>query len=114
MPLALAATGDADPALSEQLGYRTLEEREHWLALFAQAGFGTGPRRLWIWRRDEPLAVPPVVGLDGVRVELWKATPPEVAVAPSGFTLAQRVRGRIGRERLKRRVRAAQGRAERR
>ncbi len=108
LPLALAERADADPALSEHLGYRTLDERESWLAMFGQAGFGTGPRRLWVWRRDEPLEVPPTVDLSGTSLAVWQRRPPEVASAPEGYTFTQRVRGKIARERLKRRVRAAQ------
>ena len=58
VPLALAAAADADPALADRLGFRTLDEREHWLALFAAGAFGTGPRRLWIGGVIEPLTVP--------------------------------------------------------
>ncbi|WP_028065252.1 glycosyltransferase [Solirubrobacter soli] len=110
VPMALAKAADADPELEQHLGYKTLDERENWLALFAQAGFGNGPGRLWVWRRTEPLAVPAEVSLAGARVPAWQPKPPEVAAAPA-FTFMDRVRGKLYRTALKRRVRAAQGRA---
>jgi hypothetical protein len=106
VPVALARSADADPALADRLGYRALEDREHWLALFAAGAFGAGPRRLWVWRRDEPLEVPPVVSLAGSGLSPWRGELPAIA-APPRATLTARVRGRAERVLLRRRVRAA-------
>jgi hypothetical protein len=110
VPMALAKAADADPELQQHLGYKTLDERENWLSLFAQAGFGNGPGRVWIWRRDEPLSVPAEVALAGCRATVWQPKPPAVE-QPSGYSLVDRVRGKLYRMALKRRVRAAQSRA---
>lgn len=111
VPLALAHAADADPELADKLGYRTLEERDHWLAVFAAGAFGAGNRRLFIWRRSEPLSVPPAVSLDDTYLEVWKGEAPEVAAPPS-LSFAGRVVRRLRHEYLRRRVRrAAQARA---
>lgn len=110
VPMALARAADADPALKPHLGYRTLDDRDHWLTLFAQAGFGAGAARVWIWRRSEPLAVPAAVSLTGATVPVWEAKRPEY-VQPKGATFMDRVRGKLYRTALKRRVRAVQSRA---
>lgn len=104
--LELARRADADPAFADRLGYRTLEDRESWIAVFAAAAFGTDPRRIWVWRRAVPLAVPPAVVFDPAQVTPWRGSPPSIAPAPSR-TLATRIRGRLGRAALRRRVRAA-------
>jgi hypothetical protein len=112
VPLALAAAADADPALADRLGYRTLEEREHWLALFAAGAFGDGNRRLFVWRRDEPLEIPPAVVHDPATLPVWRGQAPEVAPPPK-MTLAGRVQRRLRRELLHRKVRSARGRRAR-
>jgi GT2 family glycosyltransferase len=107
VPLALAEAADGDTALHEHLGYRTLDERDQWLALFAAGAFGNGARRLWVWQRDVPLPMPEAVRLDdALRRQRWQGRPPEVAQPPRR-TLATRVRGRLERAILRRRVRAA-------
>ena len=109
VPLALAAAADADPELADKLGYKTLEEREHWLQLFAAGAFGDGNRRLFVWRRVEPLAIPPAVIHDPATLPVWKGEAPEVAPPPK-MSFAGRVQRRLRREILHRRVRAARGR----
>jgi hypothetical protein len=109
VPLALAAAADGDAGLQEHLGYRTLDEREQWLALFAAGAFGDGARRLWVWERSEPLAMPDSVRLDDA-LPRWVGRRPEVAQPPRR-TLARRVRGRLERASLRRRVRAARSSA---
>ena len=107
VPLALAAGADADPALADRLGFRTLDEREHWLALFAAGAFGSGTRRMWVWRRADPLPLPASVRLsDALRARVWQGTRPPVAPPPRA-TVAARVRGKVRRVALRRRVRAA-------
>jgi GT2 family glycosyltransferase len=111
VPLALAAAGDGDAALQEHLGYRTLDERDHWLAVFAAGAFGNGARRLWVWERDAPLPMPAAVHLDdALRRQRWQGRRPEVTQPPRR-TLATRVRGRLERAILRRRVRAARSSA---
>jgi hypothetical protein len=105
VPLALAAAADADPQLADRLGYRTLEERDHWIAVFAAGAFGAGNRRLWIWRRSEPLAVPPAVVHDPTVLPVWHGEAPAVAAAPR-MSFAGRVQRRVRRELLRRKVRA--------
>jgi hypothetical protein len=79
IPLSLAQAADADAALQASLGPAALQDRERWLALFAQGAFGTGHRRLWIWRREQPVAPPERVLVDPARVQPWQAIP---AAAP--------------------------------
>ena len=111
VPLALAHAADEDPELADRLGYRTLEERDHWLAVFAAGAFGAGNRRLFIWRRSEPLAVPPAVIHDPATLPVWKGEAPSVAPPPQ-LSFAGRVARRLRHEYLRRRVRrAAQARA---
>jgi hypothetical protein len=110
VPLALAAAADADPALADQLGYRTLEEREHWIELFAAGAFGAGSRRLFIWRRTEPRPVPSALVYDPATLPVWQPEAPAVE-APAELSFAGRVQRRIRRELLHRRVRAARARA---
>jgi hypothetical protein len=81
VPMALAGAADADPAIAAQLGPAALQDREHWLRLFAEGAFGRGERRLWIWRRDELLPVPERVLIDPAAVRPWDprpAAPPEL------------------------------------
>jgi glycosyl transferase family 2 len=106
VPLALAAAADADPALADKLGYKTLEERENWLQVFAAGAFGDGNRRLFVWRRTEPLEIPPAVIHDPATLAVWKGQAPEVAPPPT-MSFAGRVQRRLRRELLHRRVRAA-------
>jgi glycosyl transferase family 2 len=82
VPVALAAVADADPAIAGRLGFAALEDRERWLALFGQATFGGATRRLWVWRRDEPLSSPERVVIDPARVQPWLPVPPPAAPAP--------------------------------
>jgi hypothetical protein len=112
VPLALAAAADADPALADRLGYKTLEEREDWLALFAAGAFGDGNRRLFVWRRAEPLAIPPAVVHDPATLPVWKGEAPEVAPPPK-MSFLSRVQRRLRREILHRRVRSARSRSAR-
>jgi hypothetical protein len=112
VPLALAAAGDADPALHAHLGYRTLEQRAHWLELFAAGAFGAGSRRLWIWHRHAPLAIPEAVAYDPALLRPWRGEAPPPP-APPALTLQARLRGRLHRVGLRRRVRAAQSVSER-
>jgi hypothetical protein len=79
LPLALAHAADSDAALAAQLGPAALGDRERWLELFARGAFGVGERRLWIWRRDEPLPSPERVLLDPALVQPWR---PKAAPAP--------------------------------
>ena len=109
VPLALAAAADADPALADRLGYRTLEERDDWLKLFAAGAFGAGQRRLWIWRRLEPLPVPETVQHDPATLAVWRATPPPVA-PPRELGLRGRAVRYLRRRLLHRRVRSARAR----
>jgi hypothetical protein len=69
IPLSLARAVEGDAAV----GPAVLQDRERWLALFAQGAFGTGHRRLWIWRRDEPAVAPERVRFDPARVQPWQA-----------------------------------------
>jgi GT2 family glycosyltransferase len=111
VPLALAAAADSDAALQEHLGYRTLDDRENWLSLFAAGAFGDGARRLWVWKRRAPMPMPEAVRLDDtLRRQRWHGRPPAVAQPPRR-TLAHRVRGRLERAYLRRRVRAARSSA---
>jgi hypothetical protein len=82
VPVALAATADADPTIADRLGFAALEDRERWLSLFAQATFGAGRRRLWVWRKDEPLDSPATVRYDAARVQPWRAVAPPAPAAP--------------------------------
>ena len=82
VPVALAAVADGDPAIAGRLGFAALEDRERWLSLFAQATFGGGSRRLWVWQRNEPLAAPAAVRVDPARVRPWRPVPPPAAPAP--------------------------------
>ena len=75
VPLALARAADADRQLSAQVGPGAIEHRERWLQLFAQGAFGTGSRRLWIWRRDESVPVPERVRFSRTEVEPWRPLP---------------------------------------
>jgi Glycosyl transferase family 2 len=96
VPLALAAAAAVDPRLEEKLGVRTIEDREHWLALFAAGAFGIGERRLWIWERIEPLPIPDAVRYDPER--LRPIVPVAVPPRPPRRSLPERVRGRARRE----------------
>jgi hypothetical protein len=82
VPLALAETADADPRIAGLLGVATLEDRERWLRLFAEGAFGVGRRRLWVWRRDEPAAMPPRVVFDPAAVRPWRPVPAPSAAPP--------------------------------
>jgi len=66
--LAMARAVDADPAVA----VATVEDRERWLTVFAEAAFGPGTRRLWVWERDEPLDLPERVTFDAARVQPWR------------------------------------------
>jgi hypothetical protein len=96
VPLALAAAAANDPALADKLGVRTLDDRERWLALFAEGAFGVGRQRMWVWEPVEPRPVPPAVRIDRTRVALWRP----VAEAPKAprRTFGERVRSRAERE----------------
>ncbi len=96
VPLALADIAAADRAIGEQLGVRTLDDREHWLALFAAGAFGEGRRRLWIWEPHEPGPVPDAVRYDPARVQ--PVRPAVVPPRPPRRSFAERVRGRLRRE----------------
>jgi hypothetical protein len=110
VPLALARAADADPRLEDKLGYHALEQREHWLALFAAGAFGAGSRRLWIWTRESPLPLPEQVRYDKARLKRWSAVAPAVAPPPRRG-LAERLRRRVDDVRLWRRLRAARSEA---
>jgi hypothetical protein len=93
VPLALAA----GLAVEDELGVRTIEDRERWLELFAAAAFGPGQRRLWIFEPVAPRPVPDAVALDPARVRPWVgvAVPPR---RPKGRSLPHRLRSRVARE----------------
>jgi GT2 family glycosyltransferase len=60
--------------------YSTIEERERWLEFFAAGAFGAADRRLFVFTRDEPGPVIPVVrGAEGL--ELLRASSREFAQA---------------------------------
>jgi hypothetical protein len=84
---------------TNELGMKTLDERERWLDVFARAAFGNGNRRLWIWEPLEPGPLPDEVIVDPTRVTPWEAVapPPERKLRP----LHERV---IDRARQRRRV----------
>ena len=82
VPLALAQSADDDPAIAGRLGPATLQDREQWLRLFAQGAFGSGSRRLWVWRPEQPAAAPDAVRLDPSRVQPWQPTAAPVPAAP--------------------------------
>jgi len=96
VPLALAAAAAGDVSLESKLGVRTIEDREHWLTLFAAGAFGVGERRLWIWERIEPVDVPDEVRYDAARVRRWD--PVAVPPRPPHRSLATRVRERARRD----------------
>jgi hypothetical protein len=81
IPLSLAAAADADTALAATLGPAALQDREQWLALFARGAFGSGHRRLWIWRRDQPAPAPERVQVDP-RVQVWQAVAAPMPAPP--------------------------------
>jgi hypothetical protein len=70
LPLSLARLADAGAAA----GVTTLEDRAAWLRLFAASTFGTGTRRLWIWRCQEPGPIPERVRFDERAVKPWVPT----------------------------------------
>jgi hypothetical protein len=80
IPLSLARAADSDKALAATLGPAALQDRERWLALFAQGAFGNAHRRLWIWRREQPAPAPERVRFDPARVQPWQPVP---AAAPA-------------------------------
>ena len=80
IPLSLAAAVDADKSLADRLGPAALQDRERWLALFAQGAFGSGHRRLWIWRREHPAPPPERVVFDPAVVQPWE---PVAAAMPA-------------------------------
>jgi glycosyl transferase family 2 len=80
IPLSLAAAADADEALAATLGPAALQDREQWLALFARGAFGSGRRRLFIWRREQPVEAPERVQVDPARVQVWQ---PVAAAMPA-------------------------------
>jgi hypothetical protein len=97
VPFALAEASVGDDGLREQIGVRTLDDRERWLELFAAAAFGAGRRRLWIFRPESPpAALPEAVVLDPA-VRPWRP----VAVVPQAppRSLTTRLRDRAARER---------------
>jgi hypothetical protein len=55
----------------------TLDDRERWLDLFADAAFGSSDRRLWIWRPLDPAPLPDTVLVDPARVSLWTPEAPQ-------------------------------------
>jgi hypothetical protein len=83
IPLSLARAADADTTLGDRLGPAALQDREQWLALFAHGAFGSGHRRLWIWRRDEPAPAPERVQFDPAAVRPWEPVAPAMP-APAG------------------------------
>jgi hypothetical protein len=97
LPLALADAAAANPALVQRLGVSTLDDREHWLSLFAAGAFGGGARRLWIWEPAGGGTAPPpaAVRLDP-RLERWQAV--AVTPTPPHRTVARRIRDRARRE----------------
>ena len=80
IPLSLAAAADANPNLAGRLGPAALQDRERWLALFAQAAFGSAHRRLWIWRPEQQAPAPERVVYDPEVVQPWR---PEAAGMPA-------------------------------
>ncbi len=97
VPLALATAASADAAMQANLGPRTIDDRERWLALFAAGAFGVGRRRLWIWTpREAPPECRDAVRWSASRVQPWQrvAVPPK----PPHRTLVVRLRGRARRE----------------
>ncbi len=93
--LALAAHAESDPAIAQQVGVRTLDDRERWLALFAAGAFGASERRLWIFERETPRPLPERVTVDP-GVPVWEPVV-SVPTAPKR-SFATRLRGRARRE----------------
>jgi hypothetical protein len=84
----MAAAGDGSPALRDQLAAATIEHREAWLALFAQAGFGPGDRRLFAFEACRPKPVPDRVHLSA-DLRPWRS---EASPIPAGSPSPQRRR----------------------
>jgi hypothetical protein len=72
VPLALAAAAATDTRLADLVDASTAQDRERWLELFGNGGFGKGDLRLWIWERDRPLAPPRSVGYDAALLTPWR------------------------------------------
>jgi hypothetical protein len=73
--VALAACAEREAEIAARLGPATLEDREAWLRFFSAGAFGSGRRRLWVWRPEEAVALPRRVHLDASRARPWRPVP---------------------------------------
>jgi len=87
--LELARSGDALPARER---FTTLEHRNEWLSLFAAGAFGSGPTRLFVFRREEPFPLPERVQLED-DLDRWRPEPSAPALRRT--TLARRILDRL-------------------
>jgi hypothetical protein len=90
------ATHVANSVDANELGMKTLDDRERWLDVFARAAFGDGDRRLWVWEPLEPAPLPDEVRVDPSLVTTWEAVapPPERKLRPLHERVADRARQR--------------------
>jgi hypothetical protein len=72
LALALASSLAGDEALSGQLDASTVEDRERWLAMFAEGAFGKSALRLWVWEREGARAAPESVVCDHAALPRWE------------------------------------------